>query len=135
MTATAAVSCVWPANAVLGEGTRWSVREQALYWVDTRRRRVRRWAPDSPLRHWDTPGDVGSIALARPGALVLALEDGFAALDLASGAVAPIAAIEGLTEEHQKHLAACGIKTIRDLGEWKFAAWARAIVELAKLEQ
>ncbi|HQY63580.1 MAG: hypothetical protein IPF92_21925 [Myxococcales bacterium] len=48
---------------------------------------------------------------------------------------APIAAIEGLTEEHQKHLAACGIKTIRDLGEWKFAAWARAIVELAKLEQ
>ena len=85
---------VAPDRDLLGESPIWDSREQALYWVDTRRRRVRRWAPDSPLRHWDTPGDVGSIALARPGALVLALEDGFAALDLASGAVAPIAAIE-----------------------------------------
>lgn len=48
---------------------------------------------------------------------------------------APISALEGLTEAHQKHLESCGIKTIRDLGEWKFAAWARSIVELAKLEE
>ena len=26
--------CVWPAAAQLGEGTCWSAREQALYWVD-----------------------------------------------------------------------------------------------------
>ncbi|MFT3776517.1 MAG: hypothetical protein QM820_65080 [Minicystis sp.] len=48
---------------------------------------------------------------------------------------APVAAIEGLTEEHGKLLAQLGIKTIRDLGEWKFANWARAIVELSKLEE
>lgn len=47
---------------------------------------------------------------------------------------APVAALEGLTDEHAKLLSSLGIKTIRDLGEWKFAAWAAAIVELAKLE-
>ena len=30
---------------------------------------------------------------------------------------------------------ALGIKTIADLGNWKFANWARSIVELAKLEE
>ncbi|MCX5743651.1 MAG: hypothetical protein NT062_14260 [Proteobacteria bacterium] len=50
-------------------------------------------------------------------------------------AAAPVSALEGLTEEHGKILAQLGIKTIRDLGEWKFANWARAIVELAALEE
>lgn len=49
-------------------------------------------------------------------------------------AEAPVAAIEGLSDENAKHLAALGIKTIRDLGEWKYADWARSIVALAKLE-
>ena len=48
---------------------------------------------------------------------------------------APISALEGLSDAHQKNLEACGIKSIRDLGDWKFAAWARAIVELSKLEE
>lgn len=50
-------------------------------------------------------------------------------------AEAPVAALEGVSEESGKILAQLGIKTIRDLGEWKFANWARAIVELAKLEE
>lgn len=48
---------------------------------------------------------------------------------------APVSAIEGLTDAHAKLLAELGIKTIRDLGEWKFANWAKAIVELSKLEE
>lgn len=48
---------------------------------------------------------------------------------------APVSALAGLTDAHQKQLEACGVKTIKDLGEWKFAAWARAIVDLAKLEE
>ncbi|APR87340.1 hypothetical protein A7982_12689 [Minicystis rosea] len=48
---------------------------------------------------------------------------------------APVSALEGLTDEHGKLLAQLGIKTIGDLGNWKFANWARAIVELAKLEE
>lgn len=50
-------------------------------------------------------------------------------------AEAPVSAIEGLTDAHAKLLAELGIKTIRDLGEWKFANWAKAIVELSKLEE
>jgi hypothetical protein len=48
---------------------------------------------------------------------------------------APVAALEGLSEQSGKLLAELGIRTIRDLGEWKFANWSRAIVELAKLEE
>ena len=48
---------------------------------------------------------------------------------------APVSALEGLTPKHDELLGQMGIKTIRDLGEWKFANWARAIVELAKLEE
>ena len=77
---------------------------QALYWVDTRRRLVQRWQPGQPaqpVRQWPTPADVGSIALAArghdqdagPGRLLLALADGFALLDLASGAVKDIAPV------------------------------------------
>ncbi|MCC6645087.1 MAG: hypothetical protein IT374_05885 [Polyangiaceae bacterium] len=47
---------------------------------------------------------------------------------------APVSALEGVTEAHAAALAALGVKTIGDLGAWKQAAWARAIVELSKLE-
>lgn len=50
-------------------------------------------------------------------------------------AEAPVSALEGLSDRHGKLLADLGVHTIRDLGEWKFANWARAIVELAKLEE
>ena len=38
-------SCVWDACARLGEGAHWSVREQALYWVDILGWRLHRWTP------------------------------------------------------------------------------------------
>ena len=84
-----------PARDLLGESPVWDTREAALYWVDTRGRRVQRWdgQPDGAVRHWATPQDVGSIALARPGHLLLALADGFAMLDLGSGAVIPVAEV------------------------------------------
>lgn len=75
----------------LGESPVWDARDGALYWVDIRGRQVHRWQPGGSLRHWATPKEVGSIALAQPGHLVLALEDAFAVLDLASGGVRAIA--------------------------------------------
>lgn len=48
---------------------------------------------------------------------------------------APPSALQGLTPEHDKILAQVGIKTVRDLAEWKYATWARAIARLAELEQ
>jgi sugar lactone lactonase YvrE len=80
---------------LLGESPLWDAREGALFWVDTRARRVRRWAAGASdeIRDWATPSDVGSIALAQPGRLLLALADAFAMLDLASGDITPLAEV------------------------------------------
>ena len=48
---------------------------------------------------------------------------------------APPSALEGLTPKHDEALAEFKIKTIRDLGKWKFAERAAALVKLAELEQ
>lgn len=82
-----------PERDLLGESPVWDGRERALYWVDIRGRRVQRLGAEGALRTWATPQEVGSIALAAPGQLLLALADGFAMLDLASGAVTPLAAV------------------------------------------
>lgn len=47
----------------------------------------------------------------------------------------PLAGFAGLTEESAKNLEKLGVKTVRDLAEWKFVAWAQAIVTLAKTEE
>lgn len=47
----------------------------------------------------------------------------------------PLAGFEGLTDESAKHLEKLGVKTVRDLAEWKFVAWAQGIVALARVEE
>lgn len=85
-----------PVRDQLGESPLWDAHEQALYWVDTRGRQVHRWhtVGDGSVRSWSTPTDVGSIALAGRGRLLLALSDGFATLDLATGGVTALAAVQ-----------------------------------------
>jgi hypothetical protein len=64
-----------------------------------------------------------------------AVDKAYESKSLKEIADAPVAALEGLSEQSGRILAELGIRTIRDLGEWKFANWSRAIVELAKLEE
>ena len=47
----------------------------------------------------------------------------------------PLAGFAGLTEESSKNLANLGIKTVRDLAEWKYVLWAQGIFALAKVEE
>jgi predicted RecB family nuclease len=47
----------------------------------------------------------------------------------------PLAGFAGLTDESAKHLEALGVRTVRDLAEWRFVLWAQAIVTLAKTEE
>jgi predicted RecB family nuclease len=47
----------------------------------------------------------------------------------------PLSGFAGLTEESAKHLEKLGLKTVRDLAEWKYVLWAQGIVALAKAEQ
>ena len=44
-TTTGAVRCVVALGNALGEGVLWSVREQAVYWVDILQRELHRWDP------------------------------------------------------------------------------------------
>ena len=64
-----------------------------------------------------------------------AVDKAFESKSLKQIADAPVSALEGLSDEQGKLLEKLGIKTIGDLGNWKFANWARSIVELAKLEE
>jgi hypothetical protein len=48
---------------------------------------------------------------------------------------APPSALEGLTEKHDEQLGALGIKTIGDLGNWKYAKRAAALAALAETDK
>jgi sugar lactone lactonase YvrE len=63
------VQCVWEAGATLGEGPMWSVREQALYWVDILSHRLHRYAPDSAQqnRTWQFDEEITSVAERAEG--------------------------------------------------------------------
>lgn len=77
------VNCLWDAGATLGEGTRWSVREQALYWVDILGRRLHRLRPaDGERRSWHFDEEISALAerCDAPG-LIVTLRRGFALFD------------------------------------------------------
>ena len=48
---------------------------------------------------------------------------------------APPSALEGLTEKHDEVLKGLGITTVADLGTWKYATRAAALVALADLDK
>lgn len=81
-----------PGPDMLGESPVWSVREQALYWVDIRAPAVHRLDPaDGAVTTTRLPAMVGSIGLRRaPGSLLAAMQNGFHTLDVASGALAAV---------------------------------------------
>jgi len=83
MTVLSDVSCIWPAAATLGEGTRWSVREQALYWVDILGKTLYRYRPaDGARDQWAFDEEISAVAECRDGpGLMVTLRRGFARFD------------------------------------------------------
>lgn len=86
-----AARCVWPAAATLGEGTLWSAREQALYWVDIQERRLHRFDPASTARSsWQFDEEISALAeRAQAPGLIVTLRRGFALFDPAQGETPP----------------------------------------------
>lgn len=80
------VKCVADVGAVLGEGPVWVAREQALYWVDIKGRRIFRLDSHGERTEWDTPFRVCSLAPRRGGGFIAGTERGFATVDLDSPA-------------------------------------------------
>ena len=79
------VRCVADVKAVLGEGPVWVARDQALYWLDIKGRKIFRLGDSGDLSQWETPMRVGSIAPRESGGFIAGTEDGFAEIDLDEG--------------------------------------------------
>ncbi len=83
----------------VGESPVWSVREQALYWVDIEGRAIRRldWATRA-VRSWQVAERIGCIALRAGGGLVAGMETGVFAIDLpAQGEAAQARLLQAIT--------------------------------------
>jgi sugar lactone lactonase YvrE len=78
----------------LGEGPVWDGRDQSLYWVDIPEGRVHQLAPDGSFSSWDIGQPVGAVVPRASGGLVVAVQDGFMALDPVSGTLTMLAEVE-----------------------------------------
>jgi len=86
------VKCVWEEPAILGEGPLWVARENAVYWVDIVSKKLHRCGPaDEARRTWTFETEVTSLAARQQGGFVGTMRDGFALIDLETGAVEPMA--------------------------------------------
>lgn len=76
----------------LGEGSLWSVAEQALYWVDIERNCFFRFVPaNNTYEKFEVGVAIGVLALRASGGLVMATKNGFAFWDPLSATLQPIA--------------------------------------------
>lgn len=77
---TGAPRCVQALGSELGEGLVWSVREQALYWVDILARHLHRWDPASDnYQRWTFAEEISALAeRAHEPGLFITLRRGFA---------------------------------------------------------
>lgn len=87
--------CVWNAHAALGEGALWSVREQALYWVDILGHRLHRYSRAEGQRSWQLDQEISAVTerADAPG-LLITLRHQFAFFDPATAQLTPLASIE-----------------------------------------
>ena len=86
------VDCVLDARARVGEGAMWDERSGQLWWVDIDAGTLHRFDPESGTdQAWPMPSKIGCFVFREAGGHVVALENGFAFFDPASGALEPIA--------------------------------------------
>ena len=88
-----APSPVWEVGAELGEGPLWF--DEALWFVDIKRRKLHRCAADGgERRSWDSPEQIGFVVPARSGGLIAGLQSGLHRFDPASGGFELLVAVE-----------------------------------------
>ena len=87
---------VWPAAALLGEGLCWSVRQQALHWVDIIGQRLMRLHFATGQRsEWKFDDTISTVAerVSKPG-LIVALSHRIAFFDPQDGALQTLHEVE-----------------------------------------
>lgn len=90
------VELVIDAKAELGEGAIWHAQTQRLYWIDIVRGEVHLYDPAAGTDRCLQVGQmVGTVVPRASGGLMLAVETGFASLDLDTGQLTLLAEPEG----------------------------------------
>jgi sugar lactone lactonase YvrE len=87
------VELLYQSEAQLGEGPAWEARTQTLYWVDILGKRVHLFqhGKDEFIQLDEM---VGCLAPAKDGGLILALRNSFAQLELATGKLTQLLALQ-----------------------------------------
>jgi sugar lactone lactonase YvrE len=95
-------------KADLGEGPLWDDRAGQLVWVDIMAGRVNLFDPlTGENRSIDVGVPVGAAALRESGGLVLAVQDGFAALDTETGKLSQLSGFPGAAADIRMNDAKC----------------------------
>src|SRR5947209_17560569 len=107
----------------LGESPVWSMREQALYWVDLRAPALHRWHPASSThRSWPMPALIGAVVLSAAGGVLVALATGVARFDPTTASLRalvapePAAAGHGMNDSKTDRAGRLWSSTMRDFG-------------------
>ena len=67
-----------PSQNKLGEGPLWSVKEQAIYWVDIDGKKIQRFYPETKkYESFNMPVKVCLMAFRKKGGMICGTEDGF----------------------------------------------------------
>ncbi len=75
----------------LGEGTLWSARENAVFWVDILAPALNRLSlADGSVTRWTMPEPIGWVVERAQGGMIAGFQSGFAELDLDPLAIRPI---------------------------------------------
>jgi D-xylonolactonase len=86
---------IWNAQCELGEGPVWVERDQALWFVDIKKKHIHRYDPASgDKRSWDAPEMVGFLLPAESGGFIAGLQSGLHKFDERDGSFTPIAGVE-----------------------------------------
>ncbi|HWA30018.1 MAG TPA: SMP-30/gluconolactonase/LRE family protein [Rhizomicrobium sp.] len=82
-------------GAELGEGPIWSARENALWFVDIKKKRIHRFDPEKrELQSWNAPAPPGFIAPLAGGGFIAGLKTGLHSFDPKTGTFTSRHAVE-----------------------------------------
>lgn len=85
---------VWDLRAELGEGPAWSQRDQCLWFVDIKGRKLHRYSEEGVRESWDTPDQTGFALPAEDGSLICGVRSGLHRFDPSTGRFELIAQVE-----------------------------------------
>ncbi len=86
---------VWDVKAELGEGPVWSAREQCIWFVDIKGRKLHRYGVnDGSRRSWDAPDQIGFALPAEDGSLVCGVRGGLHRFEAGTGQFTLVTPVE-----------------------------------------